>query len=424
MQALGYEGAAFRSISRETIDLLQASNIECWAFEKTIEELRRILYVYEERIGTTAGRQSLYPTALTRHFLTMRYTPGDIRQLSALIENDLEDAGIRTMQVPTRKPELTAGEEALSRKLARPETGDISEPRVIHDVDCVAGILMIRQGIQPVALEECRAVFATTSGLVARNTRDWFASDGGAGVPPVVHVRIITNLAWVKRPRLAKDYKVHEMVALCSAALRPSRAVWAGFLRHVTRLEESGEIRSDESAMIVASQLTDALLARVRHEDDVDSDPEALTLDEVVDRVIGSYKAEANQAIAEALKEKEEGIAAVSNAKDATIAGIREEQQTLAERLRRIELRADGRARTAAHWICGITYWLVVLLVVVGAVALIRGHPTHGGWIERGILWAVVVFVALEVLGILTHVQTSRRGIEVKVKQKLEGWLK
>ena len=70
-------------------------------------------------------------------------------------------------------------------------------------------------------------------------------------------------------------------MALCNAALRPSRTAWERFIAYLAQLEESGELSSDEVTALIASELTDRVLVNVG----IDEDSDASSMSEVVERV-------------------------------------------------------------------------------------------------------------------------------------------
>ena len=84
--ALGLRGAPAETATLELIALLRDTGAIVDVFEPTIKEMRQILSVYEDKVGTSTGRQSLRPTELTRHILSSRFTPSDIRTKGVLIE--------------------------------------------------------------------------------------------------------------------------------------------------------------------------------------------------------------------------------------------------------------------------------------------------------------------------------------------------
>ncbi len=293
-QALGYEGDAMRTLMRDAINVLKGSDVQCVVLDKTIHEIKRILTLYEARLGTSQGRESLWPVPMARHLLRMRYSPSDLRQMSAMLEKDIAAIGLQVQQSPRRKPEYTSGEKALADRLSyHGSQNDSLEPRVVHDVDCVAAVLTMRAGHHTTAIEDARAVFATAAPLVIRNVRLWWSEDEHeSGLEPVVHIRALANLAWLKKPALCASFKVNEMTALCAAALRPQQATWDRFLRHLETLERSNRLSSDEVTAIVISAMSDQLLKEAEFDGEDPADIDERTLDEVVERVKSSYVTE------------------------------------------------------------------------------------------------------------------------------------
>jgi len=76
---------------------------------------------------------------------------------------------------------------------------------------------------------------------------------------------------------------------LCSAALQPSPELWASFLTHLEKLQESEVVNSDEAVAIVASEFIDDIL--VDYEGQADVDAEDMT--EVIERVRSEYAGKA-----------------------------------------------------------------------------------------------------------------------------------
>jgi predicted transcriptional regulator len=73
--ALGLHGPAMEVATKELIGLLGDTGASANVFEPTIREMDQILALYEERLGTHQGRQSLRPTDLTRYLLTNHFSP-------------------------------------------------------------------------------------------------------------------------------------------------------------------------------------------------------------------------------------------------------------------------------------------------------------------------------------------------------------
>lgn len=423
-QALGYEGAAVQTLMREAIDVLKGSAVQCLVFDKTVHEIQRILALYEVRLATSQGRESLRPVPMARHFLTQRYSPSDVREMSALLGREIIAAGLQVMRAPSRVREYTAGEQALAARLAGPDKKSELEPRVVHDVDCVAGILTLRKGHRSATIDNARAVFATASPLVIRNTRLWWEEDEHeTGIEPVVHIRALANLAWLKKPSLSSDFKIRELVALCSAALRPTQGTWERFLRHLQSLQKSQKLSSDEVTVVLVSAMSDGLLRDAEVEEDDPSDIDAVTLDEIINRVVSTYAAKEDERV-QTLTNNYEGKLAEAEAKAReAVEHADEVERTAAEKLRRRVLSIEGRARTWARRMTRSVQWTVSILLVAGALALITGYPFHSGLIGIVVGLAVVVFVALELAGNLRHVSRWGALMEARMTRHFRDWL-
>lgn len=394
--ALAFRGPEIGQTTRQTLSLLRETGARLSVFEDTIREMKGILSIYETRLGTLEGQLSLRPTDVTRYLLTNHFTPSDVREAAALTEHNLQRLGINIRSRPARLPAYTLHEEGLARRLADREGGE-RDPRVEHDVDCVAAILTLRVGRQSDSFDTAHAVFMTTSGLTAKTVTQWYEDEGGAGVPPIVHYLTLSNLAWIKRPASASDLKLNELIALCVAALRPSSRTWSRFLDYLQNLRDENTLTSDELAAIVASELTDRALS----EDIVVDDPDAETLSEVVHRVKESYKEETN---AQLLKAKGEASQAAARA--------RQQQLAVASRARWI---AQIAVRGAAT--------VITLALILGALfsilSMLRGR--------LGILGAVLasVFILGSLPSMLWGFNVSgwRQAQEEKLARRIQSWL-
>jgi hypothetical protein len=372
LAATGLKGEAAEVAMKEGLALLRDTGARLGVFDVTLKETRRILAVYEEHLATSEGRLTLHPTEVTRFVLTKRYTPSDIREIGALLERRLLDIGVHVRELPARRQEYTLDEEALTRKLSNSEVvGPVAprrrnggDPRVQHDVDCVAGVLQLRAGRRAASLDHSRAVFATASWITLKSTIEWFEAQDFKDVPPIIHHLSLSNAAWLKKPASAVKLKLQELVALCSAVLIPGRKLWEAFVRHLRGLRERGQLTSDEVTTIVASHLTDNfLIEQDREEGDFDSD----SLTEVVERVKASYQEDASRQVATAERKVLE----------------------TEHRVQQMHATAERRAAGMAKAVCNAVVAVAVVALVLGTVLAIPGvrtHPTAWDWIPTGVL--------------------------------------
>jgi hypothetical protein len=401
LRALGFEGEPAKVAARESLDLLRDTNARLAVFEKTVDEIKRILAILERKLSTAEGRRALVPTELTRFFLSKHYSPADVRQASALLERNLAQLGVDIRPMPPRDERYTRDEAALTRALQRPGTGQDApvEPRVLHDVDCVAAICTLRANKTPETLDDALAVFVTTNPEVVRSINGWWRTNKERGISPVIHNVTLSNAAWLKRPTTATDLKLRELIALCAAALRPSRVVWDRFLQHLRKLEESGELSSDEAVAVTASGLTDKLLSDFEDDDGIDAN----TLDDIVERVKATYRADADKLVTTA----------------------EAQASTEGERRRELELRVRSMADQAARAVALIAFLPVAAVMVIGSWSQLPGaFPTLGSW-SAIVGWVATVLVSG--LGVyllfLDPLRGWRQKLEARLRTRFRQWL-
>ncbi|MRR59307.1 MAG: hypothetical protein EG824_14015 [Deltaproteobacteria bacterium] len=369
--------------------------------------------MYEDKLATEAGRKTLRPSAMARNFLLQRYTPGDVREMIALLETETLNAGFQIVEIPTHLKELTSAEEALTKRLIDPVTRDELEPRVIHDVDCIAGILTLRRGSRSNRLEKVKSIFVTSSTLVIRNTRLWWEEDEHEiGIPPAIHMRALANIAWLKKPTIRREYKLRELVALCRAALRPMPETWRRFLKHLDVLRKSNRINSDEEVAIVVSAMSDRLLVEAEMEERQHGDIDAITLDEIVERVKGSYKDQAYEKEQQLIHEYENRLADIEKGRN-----------EISEKLRARDNLNEGRARRWSRRFSWFLFVLVVAIPIAGAYFLVCEHPFKNTLPSMLVGICITLFTLLELSGIVDHLYKWRSLVEVKLTISIRSWL-
>ncbi len=281
LRALGYAGLVEQQVTIESLNLIRAAGARLCTFERTVNEVETILRVYEYRLASQEGVRSLHATPLTYHFLSVKATPADIRQIIALLRGSLTKLGIRIRDFPARISEYTENEQALAAILKDPtRSSDSDDARVWHDVDAIAAVVTLRAGARPKQVWNAKYLFASGSSQTVTNAAKWYRETYPSGIEPIVHFRSVTNTAWLARSADASAVPMHELAAVCQALLRPSTGVWSRFVAGLGDLVSSGDISDDESIAVLASEFTHVRLSDL----DSDVDVEASTIREIVER--------------------------------------------------------------------------------------------------------------------------------------------
>lgn len=410
--AIDLQGVANGTAAKEGLALLREAGARTVAFNRTVDEMRSILAAYEEHLKTTAGRLSLRPTPLAHHVLTTRLSPADIRVISATLENRLAKVGVSIREVPHHDARYTLNEVTLAECLSDINRPDTETPRVRHDVDSIAGVLTLRSGRIATAIERSPAVFCTSSGRVVRNVQQWYFAEGEQGVPPIVHQAALTSIAWLKKPAAAPSLKMHELAALCVAAMRPTRATWVKCVDTLRRLRSEGSITDDETAAIVASELTEPLLARL----DDDFEPDSDSIAEAIERVRETYRREVSVAAEDAVRRAQTEAALAQRAATEAVERGNQIRST-------IEARIIRSARRSAKTLFVLVLLVTVLAAVLSLPGVFEGVGGIWKWIARAILAvAAVLGVYSAVRG--TSLNDLRTGTEGLVARRLRSrWL-
>lgn len=419
-QAIGLEGEAARSLCTETIKLLKDAGVQCFVFEKSVNEIQRILSFYENHIGTSVGRNALRG-AMARHLLTSRFTPSDVRQISALLTIKIQEVGLVIMPMPPRKRSTTSGESKLAERLASDHAKlDEIEARVQHDVDCIAGVLTLRGGHRSTTLENARAVFAADQPQVIRNVVYWwFQDEKENGIEPIAHIRALANLAWLKRPPIASTYKFRELISVCAVALRPTKETWRRFLRHLEKLETEKTLSESEMGAIIVSATSDKLLreAEVAEGEDID----ITTLDEIVFKVKEEYASESSAQVAALVEEHEKEKAIIAEQRDHALAAQHSEREKVIARKGVLRDRANRWAR----WVGRGIGWGINIALGFGIFAILKEHfeGPRNGWTAWLLVGAIVVFYGLEATALREDLKMRRDNFEKRLSERFYCWL-
>jgi len=407
---VGAKGPAAELAAKESLGLLRATGAKLAVFERTVDEMRRILNVYERHLATAEGRLTLHASELTYYFLTTKAPPSDVRTMSATLRLTVESNGVKVSAIPARKPDFTWDETALANEL-KPQGPNGKDARVGHDVDCIAGILQHRKGRDVSLLENAEAIFATTSGTVLRSVNDWYRAQGGKGVSPIIHQRTLCNIAWLKKPAAVQNLQLHQLAALCEAALQPSASVWLAFKRTLTKLRDEGRISTDEAVAVAASEMTVPALSELP--DDVE--PDAANVIEVIERVKRRYHLEATQLVATKEKEAQERI----DLADSRVIVAESAREGLEKS---IDDRSTQVSQLIAYAACGLVLLLILAMIALGLPGVFDGIPTT----IRVLAWAVIaVAVGLQLWSFVSgwSLKTAHASIALKARPRIRRLL-
>jgi len=383
LSSLGYQGNLLESSTKETIELLKEGGCYLRAFKTTINEIIRILGVYEKNLKTIEGKKKLYKTPLTKYFLENNYTSSDIQEIIKLIDKNIENLGIKIVPTTKRKIEFTYDEEDLAKRLSHED--DISSPRVKHDVDCAASIITKRSGYITDNVEDARAVFITDSNSVAKSVNNWYRDQKLDGIPPFMHYNHITNIAWLKNNKHDFDKKIHEISAICHVALNPSEEIWDLYNAHLDKLKQNNKITNEEEVLLVLGGFTEEVLLNYEEFHDKD-EIDKLNFNEVVKEVKNKYREEGREEI------KEDYLEIIKD-KEAKIKILEEESEEKEE----LEELIDVIIKKPSKVITNIIFLILIIILILLFYLYI--YPLMG--LTKSIIGTIISVVGI--LGLIKY---------------------
>ncbi|MFZ2753110.1 MAG: hypothetical protein WAZ48_06640 [Lysobacteraceae bacterium] len=128
---------------------------------------------------------------------------------------------------------------------------NISEAAVLHDINSIRSIFVLRKGRQPVRLEDSGAVFVTLNASLARAAyRIGKDHNSSREVSPAVTAYSLANIAWLKSPVAAPSLPLYETMALSYAALEPSTDLFKKYVLEMDRLLAAGQISTHDHEIL------------------------------------------------------------------------------------------------------------------------------------------------------------------------------
>ena len=258
LRALGYEGAAEETAANEVIRLAKSLGARVACFDRTLAELRRVLYGVAEALGSPRRKTSGGP--VRTHFLEQRYRPSDVELLIARLEDALSKIGLNVVDRPQQTLMLGLDEEKLGQ-LLRARVQYKHNVAMLHDLDALTAVYRLRGGNSQPRLERCRAIFITSNSGVSETSQRYFSEElDGSTWPLVMLDHVFATMLWLKQPIDASELPSKQLLANCYAALTPRRELWRRYVDEADRLLERGAVSEEDHTVLKFSLEASALL--------------------------------------------------------------------------------------------------------------------------------------------------------------------
>lgn len=389
---------------RKTLELIkQVKGLEgsFFVFDHTLEETRSVLKYVEAHL-----EDSDQSNRAIRQLRQEGKKRSDVVLLAASLEQELKEHGVRVRVTPPYDERYQIDEAALEGCLDE-DIGHMNERALLHDINSVRSIYVLRSGSAPRRLEDAKAAFVTTNYNFAKAADSYSKRfEFGREVSPVVTDFSLANICWLKRPSQADELITLELLASTEAALSPSAGEWKAFLEECEKLRKSGRITADQEILVRESLVAkDDLVTLTKGAGTSFSSDVAI---ELIRR--------AEERIAEPLKfqvqdanRRRESLENQLLIEGKRAEALRNRQQLMLERIAGL---AAGSVAIALATILFYGVWL-------GVDAALDGTPLS----SLGYFGQAVGYVAPIIVVLLGLTGWSTRDIHQRMKQALSRWL-
>ena len=342
LEALGHCGESLREPARQLLHLLTGSGARMACFAHTQQEIESVLSACARNFSTTS-LYTTYESNLSGHFLKKGFSESDVRLTIATVKRDLDAIGIEVREKPEYDKRFAVDETSLQRFIE----GELQyrNPNALRrDVDSVSAVIRLQRGNAPRALEQSRAIFATSNSPLMRAGNAFFTShvgDDGDFAPICISTWHLTSLLWLKRPLEMPGLPQKRMIADFYAAINPSESFMRRYVMEVDKLEASG-VYTDTDVYLLRNSLEAQSIAMERTVGDENAFTQG-TVAEVLEVLQNSIRAKAETELAEQQ-------ARSGRLEQSLRASQSETTEVRRDEYRNLELRRLARERLASRW--------------------------------------------------------------------------
>ena len=402
------------------VNKAQKAGMRIKVFDHNLEESRGII----ERASRWA-QSGLYDSAkatkVAEYLHDNHFDETEISELIDGIETTLNALGIivdgsaylaeeNTFQLDERKL-IDAIKTEYGKRSLKYYTEEIYENSISVDVRSIVMIQRKRAGAYSTNLKNCRYLFVTTNGAIAKVSKDIAAEDeiSRDKIPNCVTTDILGTLLWMDFPDDSENYLSLKLIADCKSLLKPSQEMIARFNLQLDKAYERQELTEERFLFLRSHPIVrDKLL-------DVTSGDYSSFTDSTWREVYSRIEAHAQFEGEKKYEAEKEDHGRTKQMLAEATESLSEKNSALIEKDRIINEQLDRfsfiLARIIAVLLLGIPY------ITLSLIALFLQNE-YFNWTFRGI--AIGVFTIVLIL----LIRLGYNKIETKIAQKIRDTIK
>lgn len=278
---LGFNGAQNKQANQEFIDLLKSLKIQVYIFDRTLDEIERLLSAWKTDIA-----RKTYNRFNTKTLELLRSQGYDEARLDTEIKTlprRIESLGIVIKYGFSAKERYQCDEKELEAAIAK---NFKKNKNLEHDTICISRVHNSREGRFIKDLSEQYSVFVTGNSGLAKFANGYFTKvDYRSSIPVVVSEQWMTIMFWLKKPDIAGRLPTDQIVATAYSLLYTDDKFWDSFLTRMEAIQKRG-LLSEEDFVVVR---WDSDLLKLVHDVSVDVG-EDFSEDDIFE-IVGAIKA-------------------------------------------------------------------------------------------------------------------------------------
>lgn len=427
LNLLGLQGKDAKRSAEELIELLKKLRGSLAVFSHTITETQQVIGAAASNLNNPRANGKVIEEARRNGFQL-----SDLIIARDTVDERMRKIGISVKRTPDYVSDYQIDETEFQQALSE-EVYYKGESALLNDINSVRSIYVLRQGRQPVRLEDAGVVFVTTNQTFAKAAFHAGRNHNSTReISSVITAYSLANIAWLKSPLEAPTLPLSETMALCYAALEPSPDLFKKYVQEMEKLRDSGQISTRDHEILRLSPLARDELMELTL-----GDEHALTVSSIKS-ILENVKV---TMLAEQKQTHEAELAALSKQGDEQLSEAQQRELLLSQRASAAEAAADEAARQAeilrvdltrrqearnrryqriAHKITLGVIWAGIALLLAGALAgsgLVTPSTDASPTTK-------LVYPSLALIAVLWGVYSWHTGATVKqVARRLEDWL-
>ena len=388
MRLLGTSGSLLKEATGEMIRDIQQLRGNTYYFSHTYEELIESLEALAYQIESRGEMNRESAHALAAGETSLARIQGYVREADVR----LGESSITQHEVQYDRQEnvYQIDEEEFVRLIGGAR---FQEHRVRweRDAKSLALIVRLRRGGRTRNLRDCKAIFVTHNGALARDARH-FLDFSSFDVPPILTTDQVSVLAWLERGGGINDKELSaKLAAACYEAVIPREGWEAQFWEKVEELKQNDEYRD----LLGSQVLTHAMRSTI------------------LDKTFGEPSLARQLDLGPILKDLAER-AKVEKENDRRQGQEEGRKGALADLDLRLQRRAAAFSRVATKAVLGILFFVVLGLYLVPAVRLAINPDEKGIYYFLNLVFAFCLSVVtlLALFGVTPTIRKPMTALE------------